>query len=168
MDLEPGERMIYEGHPSWRSILSYYLKGLLVAAVAGAIAAGVTRVAEDEVKWGWVAAVFGIVFGIVVLVGLIKRISTTYTITTVRLHIKRGIIARRVQQTSLDRVQNVNTDQSVIDRLLQVGRVDFDTAGSDDYEFAFIGVNDPEDVVRAVHRAQREAQEPPSAPAPGS
>jgi len=157
MDLEPGERTIYEGHPSWRSILSYYLKGLLVAAVAGAIAAGVTRIADDEVKWSWVAAVFAVVFGIVVLVGLIRRISTTYTITTVRLHIKHGIVARRVQQTSLDRVQNVNTNQSVIDRLLQVGRVDFDTAGSDDYEFAFVGVNDPEDVVRAVHRAQQEA-----------
>ena len=168
MDLEPGERTIYEGHPSWRSIMSFYLKGLVLVIIAGAIAAGVTRIAQDEVKGGTVAAVAVVFFALVVLVGLIRRISITYTITTVRLHIKRGIIARRVQQTSLDRVQNVNTSQSVIDRLLQVGRVDFDTAGSDDYEFAFVGVNDPEEVVRAVHKAQREAeQQPPATPAPG-
>jgi uncharacterized membrane protein YdbT with pleckstrin-like domain len=157
MDLEPGERTIYEGHPSWRSILSYYLKGLLVAVVAGAIAAGVTRIADDEVKWGWVVAVFAIVFGIIVLAGLIRRISTTYTITTVRLHIKRGIVARRVQQTSLDRVQNVNTDQSVIDRLLQVGTVDFDTAGTGDSDFKFRGVNEPEEVVAAIDLAKKQA-----------
>jgi len=59
-----------------------------------------------------------------------------------------------VQQTRIDRVQNVNTDQSVIERLLQVGTVDFDTAGTDDSEFKFAGVSQPEQVVEAVERAQ--------------
>ena len=85
-----------------------------------------------------------------------KRLFTTYTISNHRLHIKRGIIARAEQQTQITRVQNVNTNQSVLERLLQVGTVDFDTAGHDDYEFAFAGVADPADVVEAVHRAQRE------------
>jgi uncharacterized membrane protein YdbT with pleckstrin-like domain len=167
VDLEGDERLIFSGHPSWRSILGYYLKGLLVAAVAGALAALVTRIADDHVKWGWVAAVVIAVLVVVLLVGFLKRIATTYTITTHRLHIRRGIIARRVQQTTLDRVQNVNTRQSVLERLLQVGSVDFDTAGSGDYDFTFAGVDDPEDVVHAVHEAQREGLPPthPQTPA---
>jgi len=40
---------------------------------------------------------------------------------------------------------------------MQVGTVDFDTAGSDDSEFRFVGVGNPSDVVRAVDRAQRSA-----------
>ena len=36
-DLHPGEQIIYEGHPSWRSILAYYLKGLLAALVVAGI-----------------------------------------------------------------------------------------------------------------------------------
>jgi uncharacterized membrane protein YdbT with pleckstrin-like domain len=53
-------------------------------------------------------------------------------------------------------VQNVNTEQGVLDRILQVGTVDFDTAGTTDAEFAFRGVSQPEKVVQAVDRAQRE------------
>jgi uncharacterized membrane protein YdbT with pleckstrin-like domain len=92
---------------------------------------------------------------VVVLVGLIRRIGTHYLVTTQRLRIRRGILARRVQQTQLDRVQNVNTDQSFFERVLQIGTVDFDTAGTDDSDFTFRGIANPEDVVSAVDRAQR-------------
>jgi uncharacterized membrane protein YdbT with pleckstrin-like domain len=169
VETHPGEKILFEGHPSWRSILGHYLKGLLLAAVVGAIAAGVSRIAKDEVKWGWVAAAFLAVFAVVLVVGLLKRISTTYTISDQRLHIKRGIISRRVQETRLERVQNVNTDQSALERLLQVGTVDFDTAGSDDFDFSFGGVADPEKVSHAVDTAIREAGDnrvPPPAPPP--
>jgi uncharacterized membrane protein YdbT with pleckstrin-like domain len=94
---------------------------------------------------------------LVVLVGFIKRIATVYTITNQRLRIKRGILAKRVQQTRIDRVQNVNTDQSVLERVLRVGTVDFDTAGTDDSEFTFAGVSSPSRVVEAVDRAQHAA-----------
>jgi uncharacterized membrane protein YdbT with pleckstrin-like domain len=147
MDLEPGEQTIFEGHPSWRSILGFYLKGLLLAAVATAVA---LLVADG----GIAAAVGGAALVIVLAAGWLKRIFTTYVITDRRLYIKRGIVARREQQTQLDRVQNVNTSQSVLQRLLQVGTVDFDTAAGDDYDFSFAGVADPQTVVQAVHRAQ--------------
>jgi uncharacterized membrane protein YdbT with pleckstrin-like domain len=157
MDLEPGEQIIFEGHPSWRSILGFYIKGLLVAVVIGAIVAGVTKATDDEVKTGLVAAAVIAIFVIVVVVGYVKRLFTTYTISNHRLHIRRGIISRAEQQTQISRVQNVNTDQGVLERLLQIGTVDFDTAAGGDFDFKFAGVADPGEVVEAVHRAQREA-----------
>ena len=33
----PGEQIIFQGHPSWRSILAFYLKGLLIAIVIALI-----------------------------------------------------------------------------------------------------------------------------------
>ena len=154
MDLHPGEEILFEGHPSWRSILGFYLGGLVLVIVAGVI--GV--VAFSTLAGLLVAFV---VLGLLVLVGLVKRIGTRYVITNQRLHIKRGILARRVQQTRLERVQNVNTDQTVFERILRVGTVDFDTAGTDDSDFTFRGVANPADVVSAVDRAQRLA--PPDA-----
>ena len=56
-------------------------------------------------------------------------------------------ISREVQETRLERVQNVNYQQSVLDRMLGVGTVDFDTAGTDDSEFRFEWVDGPEEVV---------------------
>jgi len=81
-------------------------------------------------------------------------------ITTERLHIRRGILAKATQETRIQRVQNVNTEQSFFERAVQVGTVDFDTAGTDDSEFRFVGVATPSDVVRAVDKAQRSATEP--------
>ena len=156
MDKEAGEHILFEGHPSWRSIIGFYIVGLLGVAVAGAIAAGVTRVIGDEVDWGVVAVVVLVAVALLLIVGLIRRVATTYTITNHRLHIRKGIVARHVQQARLERVQNVNTNQSVLERILQVGTVDFDTAGTTDSDFSFEGVAQPEKVMAAVDQAQRE------------
>jgi uncharacterized membrane protein YdbT with pleckstrin-like domain len=61
-----------------------------------------------------------------------------------------------VRQTRLDRVQNVNARQSILERLLGVGTVDFDTAGGVGYDFTFHGVANPREIVRTVDRALRE------------
>jgi uncharacterized membrane protein YdbT with pleckstrin-like domain len=157
VDLAADESVIYRGHPSWRSILGFYIKGALLAIGAGVVAAVVSRIAEDDVKSGWViAAVLG-VLGVVLVVGWLKRLATTYTITTRRLHIQRGIVSRRNEEARLDRVQNVNTSQSVLQRVLRVGTVDFDTAGTGDSDFKFAGVADPNQIVHAIDRAHGEA-----------
>jgi uncharacterized membrane protein YdbT with pleckstrin-like domain len=148
MDLHPGETIVFDGHPSWRGVLSFYLKGLAIALVIGAI----LLLAASTVM-GVLA--FVVVMALVIVVGLIIRMATDYTITTERLHIRTGILSKHVQQTSIDRVQNVNTEQSLLDRVLRVGKVDFDTAGTDDSDFTFVGVAGPEAIVAAVDRAHR-------------
>jgi uncharacterized membrane protein YdbT with pleckstrin-like domain len=147
LNLSPGERVIFQGHPSWRAILGFYLKGVLVAAIAGAIA---------KLFSAGAGAVFLVVLAVIaltVLAGFLRRVSTTYTITDRRLNIKRGIASREVQETRLERVQNVNYRQSVYQRLMQIGDVDFDTAAGDDYDFVFSGVADPAEVVHRVDQA---------------
>jgi uncharacterized membrane protein YdbT with pleckstrin-like domain len=153
--LSPGEQVIFQGHPSWRAILGFYLKGTLITAIVAAIVAAVTAVTGDGVDKGLVTIIVIAGVAITILVGFIKRVSTTYTITDRRLNIKRGIISREVQETRLERVQNVNYDQSVFQRAMQIGDVDFDTAAGDDYNFIFAGVAQPEEVVEQVDNATR-------------
>jgi uncharacterized membrane protein YdbT with pleckstrin-like domain len=147
VDLQSGEKVIYQGHPSWRAIVGFYLKGTLVAAGA-AVLAGLI-----ESSTGLALLTFAVIVGITILVGFIKRVATVYTITDRRLNIKRGIVARKVQETRLQRVQNVNYNQGVYERIMQIGDVDFDTAGTDDSNFVFAGVAQPEQVVEQVDRA---------------
>jgi uncharacterized membrane protein YdbT with pleckstrin-like domain len=147
LNLSPGEQVIFQGHPSWRAILGFYLKGILVAAIVAVIA---KLFGADS------GGVFLIVFvgvALTVLIGFLMRIATTYTITDRRLNIRRGIVSREVQETRLERVQNVNYKQSLYQRLMQIGDVDFDTAAGDDYNFVFAGVADPSDVVHRVDQA---------------
>jgi uncharacterized membrane protein YdbT with pleckstrin-like domain len=147
VDLQAGEKVIYQGHPSWRAILGFYLKGALVAAAAGVLAGLINEGA------GLGILTFAIILAIVILIGFIKRVATVYTITDHRLNIKVGIIARKVQETRLQRVQNVNYDQGVYERLMQIGDVEFTTAGADESNFVFAGVAQPEQVVQNVERA---------------
>jgi len=147
VDLQSGERVIYQGHPSWRAILGFYLKGILVGAAA-AVLAGLIN---DGVGLGIVT--FVVVAAVVILAGFVKRVATVYTITDRRLNIKVGIIARRVQETRLQRVQNVNYDQGVYERLMRIGDVEFTTAGTDESNFVFAGVAQPEQVVQQVEQA---------------
>jgi uncharacterized membrane protein YdbT with pleckstrin-like domain len=151
--LSPGEQVMFEGHPSWRAILDFYLKGFLLVIVAAFIAAGVTRIANGSVSASTVIIVAVVGAALVVFAGFVKRITTHYTITNRRLRIQRGIVSREIQETRLERVQNVNYNQSVFQRIMQIGDVDFDTAGGDDYNFIFTGVADPENVVRRVDAA---------------
>jgi uncharacterized membrane protein YdbT with pleckstrin-like domain len=146
VDLQAGERVIYQGHPSWRAILGFYLKGILAGLVIGVIVKLVDTTAHGIVVFVAIAA-------ITILVGFIKRVATVYTITDRRLNIKIGIIARKVQETRLERVQNVNYNQGVYERVMQIGDVEFTTAGTDESNFVFAGVGQPEQVVQQVEQA---------------
>ena len=144
----PGEQIIFQGHPSWRAILAFYLKGLVIGVIIAVLA---------KIFGAATGLVFLIVLAalaLVVFIGFIKRMATVYTITNRRLNIKRGIFARDIQETRLERVQNVNYSQGVFQRLLRVGDVDFDTAASDsENEFVFNGVANPQEVVTQVDMA---------------
>jgi uncharacterized membrane protein YdbT with pleckstrin-like domain len=154
------EQVLFHGHPSWRSILGLYVKGWLATVLLAVLVAAVTDIAAGHVEVGWVVLAVAISLAAVVLAGFAKRKRTLYTITSQRLTIRTGLFARAVQETRLDRIQNVNSRQSVLERLLGVGTIDFDTAAGAEYSFAFRGLAAPEQVVRTVDRALREVSPP--------
>src|SRR3954454_23361154 len=106
MDLHPGEEIVFEGHPSWRALLLFYVAGFVGAGAAGVVAG-------LPVGTGAGVAVVVVALLIVLVVGFAKRLATHYVVTTQRLRIRRGILSKHVQQTQIDRVQNVNTNQSL-------------------------------------------------------
>jgi uncharacterized membrane protein YdbT with pleckstrin-like domain len=164
MDLTANEKELWSGRPTWRAILSYYIKWTFLALIPGVGGQVLSSLGVDDVPLllTWGASV--ILIGLVLLVGWLRRLATQYTITNERLHIRRGILSRRQYQTSTDRIQNVNTHQSALDRMLNVGDVDFDTAGTEDSSFMFGRIADPHALVHLVANLQdqREAGPPPT------
>jgi uncharacterized membrane protein YdbT with pleckstrin-like domain len=160
MDLHPGEDVVFEGHPSWRALLAFYFSGVVGAVLIAAIVA-----LAASTGLGIVVGV--LLIALVLVVGFVRRMATTYMVSNQRLYIRRGILSKRIQQTRIDRVQNVNTDQRLMQRILRVGTVDFDTAGTDDSDFTFHGLSNPSRVVAAVDHAQREASAGGPAREPG-
>jgi uncharacterized membrane protein YdbT with pleckstrin-like domain len=151
----PGEQVLFEGHPSWRAIIDFYLKGAAVTGVLVVLVVLWGRTIGDGVSTSTALLVLALGVSITALAGFLKRVATRYTITNRRLHIKHGIVSREVQETRLARVQDVTYKQSLIQRLLQIGDIDFDTAANDPTDFVFSGVAEPARIVDTVHHATR-------------
>jgi len=159
VDSQTVEETFFHGHPSWRSILDFYVKGIVVIVVAGALAGLITDVAGNKVSIPVVAAVVAAGLALMLLAGFIRRLRTTYTISSRALTIHIGLMSRELHECRLERVQNVNATQSIFERALAIGTVDFDTAGSSEFDFKFRGVEHPQDIVRTVDRALQKLQQ---------
>lgn len=145
MDLRDGEQLIWEGRPTWRAMLSFYIKWGILALLPAVVVAILNGVFDTSISQSLAILATIILLVAVVAIGWLLRIGTYYLITDHRIMIRRGILSRRERSASLDRVQNVNTSQTFIERMLNTGRVDFDTAGSDtsDADLTFVGIDDP-------------------------
>ena len=137
-------------------MLAFHAKGMLAAIGAGVLAGLVSAAVDGPVSVLWVVVAVLAVFAAGAAAGYVRRRRTTYTITSERLTIRLGLVARELHETRLDRVQNVSSRQSVLERVLGIGTVDFDTAGGAAFDFRFTGVADPQGIVRTVDRALRE------------
>jgi uncharacterized membrane protein YdbT with pleckstrin-like domain len=150
MEMHESEQLIWRGHPSFRGSIGWYLKwgflALLPVIVAGIFEANDQGTGMEY--WKWVVLSVALLV-LVVVIDVLRRAAVDYVVTNQRIRIRRGILSRREQSTLIERVQNVNTSQSLIERLLRVGTVDFDTAGTEAKEasFRFTGVANPHDLV---------------------
>lgn len=71
-----------------------------------------------------IAAFISLVLGILAFANrMIIRATTEICITTDRLILKRGMVARHVDEMSVDRIEGVNVIQGVVGRLLDFGFV---------------------------------------------
>jgi len=147
MRMLEGEEVIWQGNPTWRSTISFYLKWTLLVLLPLVVII-VARVAGQNWPLSYGIGIFLAGFVLVLLVGWLRRYFTRYTITTKHLLIRTGILSRNENSASLDRVQNIRVVQSPIERMLQTGSVDFDTASGDaaDADLRFIGIDRPRDL----------------------
>jgi uncharacterized membrane protein YdbT with pleckstrin-like domain len=155
IELMPGEKMILASNPHW----FYFWKQ--VAAAIGILGLLVLFWTLDE-PWvettlGWVTLVAFIVLVLNLIYEFIQWKTTRFAITDQRVAYQSGIIRRRGVSIPLNRVNNVNFDQSFIARVLNNGIVTIESAGQTG-DSVFENIPDPENV-RGVIFAQVEADE---------
>jgi uncharacterized membrane protein YdbT with pleckstrin-like domain len=163
MDAEPREEIYFHGHPSWLSLIGVYVRALVISLVVGVAAGIATAIAVGHVETGWVIVAVVVPFFVLAGLAQIRRMQIRYSITSQRLTIETGLMSRDLHQTRLERIQNVNARQSMVQRALGIGTVNFDTAGEAQFDFSFRGVADPRGIVRTVDRALHELRASPGA-----
>ena len=142
-DILEGEKLIWEGRPTWKWSISFLLKWGLVGLLPLIVGVLLNKVVDVPVSW--FLAVTVIFIAVVVVLAWIKRLDSFYTVTDRRVVVRRGIANHNERSASIDRIQNVNTKQGLYGRALNFGDIEFDTAGSDtsDSDLALRGISDP-------------------------
>lgn len=136
------EELIWKGHPSWKGMLRFYFKWLTLTVAASVLTGYLWRQGYTTLP------IFALVTftsnGLVLGAGKLIRNMTTYTISTKRIAGRRFIVRdknpdgskgrfhprTRQEEAPIERIDNVIVEQGIlIERLLGVGHINFDTAG---------------------------------------
>jgi uncharacterized membrane protein YdbT with pleckstrin-like domain len=151
----PGEKMVLSGNPHWW----YFWKQ--VAAAVGVIAL-LFVIWTVDADWlttviGWITVIAVVVLVVNTIYAFVQWRTTRFAVTDQRVAYQSGVIRRSGVSIPLNRINNVNFEQSMIARMLNNGIVTIESAGETG-DSVFENIPDPERV-RTVIFAQMEADE---------
>ncbi len=127
--LAPGEDPVIAVRQHWKVLVGPVLLGILVIAVV--VAAGVM------IPFGKAAPVGELILTVLALAGLARVVgipvlrwrTTRYELTSRRLRMRKGIIAREGKDIPLSRITDVSYESGPLDRLLGAGTLVVESPG---------------------------------------
>ncbi len=155
LELMPGEHMVLSGNPHWW----YFWKQVAAGVGVLALLFLLWSVDADWVSTaiGWIAVVAFVVWVVNTIYEFVQWRTTRFAVTDQRVAYQSGVIRRSSVSIPLNRINNVNFDQSMIARMLNNGVVTIESAGETG-DSVFENIPEPEKV-QSVIFAQMEADE---------
>ena len=119
--LQPGEKVLYSTNAHW----IFYLPAIGAWIVAAALLAASQMFAGSSLTLGCLAlAAIAAIFALYkMLTAWFHRWTTETDVTNLRVVHKTGFIKRRTFEMSLDKVESVDVNQSILGRILNYGNV---------------------------------------------
>jgi uncharacterized membrane protein YdbT with pleckstrin-like domain len=118
---EQGEQVIFRIRPAFYSVGVAYA----IASLASLLAAGIIGVLQGPL---WAMFIFALVFFCFPFYRHIQRNRVSYTLTSGKIEIEYGLIAKTIRNIPLRNIQDVTTTATVSERLLGIGDVIIDSA----------------------------------------
>jgi uncharacterized membrane protein YdbT with pleckstrin-like domain len=126
------ETILYKEHPSWLCFYGLILMGVAVIVIAGT---------NNEVFLVSVLFVLAIAYA---------RYRRLYTITDHRIIMRTGLIANNSNELEIMHIRGINVRQSVIERLLGIGTLEFFSTTDARADVVFSGIRNPEAVKEQI------------------
>lgn len=162
-NLNDDESLILDLHPHWW----YYAPALLSTAVVCIL--GLTVLTNFD---GWQQTTLGsislaaiVVAGGWLVVQVVKWRTTYFVLTSHRVIYREGVVARNGVEIPLERVNNVNFNQTIFERLIGVGDILIESGGQDGKQ-SFSDIARPMTVQNEIHQALQSYREGMFRPAP--
>jgi len=144
-NLNANETVALDMHPHW-----WYFAEPAFALVVAIVIGIVIIVKTDSDALNWIALIL-LVVGALWLIGrYLKWVTTNFVITSQRLIFRQGVFAKSGIEIPLERVNNVNFNQTVFERILGAGDLLIESGGEDGQQ-RFTDIRHPDKVQNLVH-----------------
>jgi len=155
LELMPGETMVMHSHPHWWFFWKQAAGGLGVVVLLVLLATISSGWLFSSLKW--ITIIAFVVWLINTIYQFVQWKTTQFAVTDQRVAYQTGVLRRKGVSIPLNRVNNVNFDQSIVARMLNNGVVIVESAGETG-DSVFENIPNPEHV-RSLIFAQVEADE---------
>jgi uncharacterized membrane protein YdbT with pleckstrin-like domain len=149
-NLNANETIALDMHPHWW----YFAEAafaLLGSIILGIIVATQTDDGSNARKVGGVVALALLVgTALWLVIRYLKWITTNFVITSHRLIFRQGVVAKSGIEIPLERVNNVNFNQSIFERVLGAGDLLIESGGEDGQQ-RFTDIRHPDKVQNLIH-----------------
>lgn len=125
--LGDGERVVLHMHTHGKALIWPVVALVLLGAALGV---GIALLPPSTQPWGLWASIGAFVLLTIwlVLLPFLRWLTTTYTVTDRRIITRRGILNKTGHDLPLRRINNVNYERSLTDRMLGCGTLVLETA----------------------------------------
>lgn len=148
-NLNPGETIVLDMHPHWWyfaepafALLGSITLGVLVLTIDNE---GSTKTALSYLS---IAALVGSAVWLVLR--YVKWVTTNFVLTSHRVIFRSGIIAKRGVEIPINRVNNVNFNQTIFERLVGAGDLLIESGGEEG-QSRYTDIRHPDEVQRMIH-----------------
>ena len=147
--LSHDEEIISSFRPHWKLLFIPFLWFIGLS-----IAIGFVAVAFDWLQWVLLVVLAGLLIYFVIR-PLVAWWTTQYVLTTERLITRKGLIAKSGVEIPLERITNVNFNQSVFERILGAGDLLVESAGSTG-QSKFSDIPHPDDFQALLYKVREQ------------
>ncbi|MHB8742902.1 MAG: PH domain-containing protein [Sulfuricaulis sp.] len=145
--------MNYRSHPAWRNQW-WRIASIAPLPIIFVLALIWEERHSAEMPLRVVLVAVAALFGYLLTTILYHRYLWRYTINTENIESCRGLIGRQVRSIRLQDLRNINVNQTLMQRILGVGDVEFSSSAGSDVEVVFFGVHDPMGIKALAQRLQ--------------
>jgi len=173
--VQEGETLALDLRPHWWYFSRNILTGIPLAIVLIVVLGGLDGSARKYI--GLVVGIVTVVWAVWLGLKYMQWRMTYFVVTSRRVIYRSGVISKRGVEIPLERINNINFHQRLIDRIIGAGDLDIESAGKDGQSH-FDFIRHPDGVQHEIYRqmetrnmpvamVQPAAAAPAAAPQPG-
>lgn len=154
--LTADERLVIDTRPHWVLLIpeaAKTLAGFLLWSYLGAKTGGTLGRVID-----YALGAANLWFAVRFLVVLTRWWFTHFVITSERIIVRSGVVARKGIEIPLDRVNTVFFEQNILERIIKAGDVSIESA-SEQGRQTFFDVKNPQRIQQTIYEAREEARD---------